>query len=56
MKSIDISEATPIALRTWAESDFNLEGNFDPLTLFVTLPALIQFAVFSAMAYVVGAL
>jgi hypothetical protein len=49
MKSIKINEATPAELKAWAETDYFMSSNFDPLTLFVVIPSLIQFIVFSGM-------
>ena len=49
MKSIKINEATPAELKAWAEMDYFMSSNFDPLTLFVVIPSLIQFIVFGGM-------
>ncbi|MGY8867600.1 MAG: hypothetical protein ACKVJK_18515 [Methylophagaceae bacterium] len=49
MKSIKINEATPAELKAWAETDYFMSSNFDPLTLFVVIPSLIQFIVFGGM-------
>jgi len=48
-KSTKVNEATPAELKTWAESDYFMSGNFDPMTLFVVIPAIVQIAVFGGM-------
>ena len=48
-KSTKVNEATPAELKTWAESDYFMSGNFDPMTLFVVIPAIVQIVVFGGM-------
>ena len=48
-KSIKINEATPADLKAWAETDYFMSSNFDPLTLFVVIPSMIQFVFFGGM-------
>ena len=59
MKSIKINEATPAELKAWAETDYFMAAKFDPLTIFVIIPSIIQFAVFGGMLlsfYIIGKL
>jgi len=58
-KSTKVNEATPAELKAWAESDYFISGNFDPMTLFVVIPAIVQIAVFGGMLlsfYIIGKL
>jgi len=58
-KSTKVNEATPAELKAWAESDYFMKGNFDPMTLFVVIPAIVQIAVFGGMLlsfYIIGKL
>jgi len=48
-KSTKVNEATPAELKAWAESDYFMSGNFDPMTLFVVIPAIVQIVVFGGM-------
>jgi hypothetical protein len=48
-KSTKVNEATPAELKTWAESDYFMSGNFDPMTLFVVIPVIVQIVVFGGM-------
>ena len=48
-KSTKVNEATPAELKAWAESDYFMSGNFDPMTMFVVIPAIVQIVVFGGM-------
>ena len=59
IENTKISEATPAELKAWAESDYFMSGNFDPMTLFVVIPAIVQIIVFGGMLiafYIIGEL
>ena len=58
-KSTKVNEATPAELKAWAASDYFMSANFDPMTLFVVIPAIVQIAVFGGMLlsfYIIGKL
>jgi len=58
-ESTKVNEATPAELKAWAESDYFMSGNFDPMTFFVVIPAIVQIAVFGGMLlsfYIIGKL
>ena len=42
-------DATPEEQKEWMETDFFMAGKFDPMKMFVVIPALIQIIVFGSM-------
>jgi hypothetical protein len=42
-------DATPEEQAEWFETDFFMKGDFDALQMFVVIPAIVQFVVFSIM-------
>ena len=51
MKEIkNYTEATPEEVRQWQNGgDYFMTGNFDPMKMFVVIPAVIQIVVFGMM-------
>tara|TARA_B110000459_G_scaffold105350_1_gene116976 strand:- start:450 stop:752 length:303 start_codon:yes stop_codon:yes gene_type:complete len=42
-------EATPKEFQEWMKDDFFMAGKFDPMQMFVVIPAVIQITVFGIM-------
>ena len=42
-------EATPEEFQQWMEDDFFMAGKFDPMQMFVVIPAIVQIVVFGTM-------
>jgi|TARA_R110000851_G_scaffold79763_7_gene175628 hypothetical protein len=45
----EVRDATPEEHKEWMETDFFMAGKFDPMQMFVVIPALIQIVVFGTM-------
>ena len=45
----EVRDATPEEHKEWMETDFFMAGKFDPMKMFVVIPALIQIIVFGSM-------
>jgi len=48
-KNINIDPATPVELKAWAESDYFMSGVFEPTSIMVVIPTLIQLTFIGAM-------
>jgi len=42
-------DATPKEVDEWMNTDFFMEGKFSAMQMFVVIPAIVQFVVFSTM-------
>jgi hypothetical protein len=42
-------DATPKEVDEWINTDFFMEGKFSAMQMFVVIPAIVQFVVFSTM-------
>jgi hypothetical protein len=42
-------DATPKEVDEWMNTDFFMEGKFSAIQMFVVIPAIVQFVVFSTM-------
>jgi hypothetical protein len=42
-------DATPEEVDEWMSTDYFMEGKFDPMQMFVVIPAIIQITVFGIM-------
>lgn len=49
MEKLDYKEATPKQVEEWHKEDFWMRMDFDPMVMFVVIPAIIQITVFGLM-------
>jgi len=55
MKEVkNYTEATPEEFSEWRETDYWNKMDFDPLVMFVVIPAVVQVLVFGMMLAVMG--
>ena len=55
MKEVkNYTEATPEEFAEWRETDYWNKMDFDPLVMFVVIPAVVQVLVFGMMLAVMG--
>ena len=49
MEKLNYKEATPKQVEDWHKDDYCMRMDFDPIVMFVVIPAIIQITVFGMM-------